>query len=256
MRKVLHRILSAAPITAAAYLTIWATAFPVRAAERYTSFRHLLMSDARFFWLCVAVITGYAVLWWLSSLEPKSRRQKLQKGLRPYFKQMSAFSAELKNAETDAEFLAKTEEINAALGPCCQWIMDNMGDVAFEKFNNAPIDSLIWTWPSNPNSEIRDKHNNGINFMNSRVETLELFLRSDAWDGVPTGRWALIKRRYKRMKDDPNSRFNRLLRAMLGGPAPSSSRKNEASGSASDEEPPAYCGDTQTPQDTSEDASG
>jgi hypothetical protein len=33
------------------------------------------------------------------------------------------------------------------------------------------------------------------------------------------------------MKDDPNSRFNRLLRAMLGGPAPSqkaNSNGNEA----------------------------
>ena len=56
------------------------------------------------------------------------------------------------------------------------------------------------------------------------------------------------------MKDDPNSRFNRLLKAMLGGPAPSA-QKSEASETASDAEPPACCDDTQTPQDTSKDVS-
>ena len=56
------------------------------------------------------------------------------------------------------------------------------------------------------------------------------------------------------MKDDPNSRFNRLLRAMLGGPAPSA-QKSESSDQASDEEHPACSSDTQTPRDTSEDVS-
>lgn len=56
------------------------------------------------------------------------------------------------------------------------------------------------------------------------------------------------------MDRDPNARFDRLLGAMLSGTAPSERKKpsaDPASGEASD----ACYGDTQTPPDTSADAS-
>ena len=54
------------------------------------------------------------------------------------------------------------------------------------------------------------------------------------------------------MTSSPNDRFNRLLGAMLNGPAPSGKKKPStvpASGEASD----ACCDDTQTPKDTLKD---
>jgi hypothetical protein len=53
---------------------------------------------------------------------------------------------------------------------------------------------------------------------------------------------------------DPNTRFDSLLKAMLSGKAPSEQRK-PSSGQASNEASPACCDETQTPRDTSEDAS-
>lgn len=53
------------------------------------------------------------------------------------------------------------------------------------------------------------------------------------------------------MTDDPHEKFDRLLKAM----APPSERKKPSADQASDAEPPACCDDTQTPPDTSEDAS-
>lgn len=52
----------------------------------------------------------------------------------------------------------------------------------------------------------------------------------------------------------PQDRFNRLLGAMLNGPAPSGKKKPLAA-PASSEASDACCGDTQTPKDTSEDVS-
>ena len=52
-----------------------------------------------------------------------------------------------------------------------------------------------------------------------------------------------------------NDRFDRLLDAMLKG-GPPSGRKNAAADQASGEAPDACSSDTQTPPDTSEDASG
>lgn len=50
---------------------------------------------------------------------------------------------------------------------------------------------------------------------------------------------------------DPNAKFDRLLEAMV----PPSERKKPSADQASGEASDAYCGDTQTPPDTSEDAS-
>lgn len=56
------------------------------------------------------------------------------------------------------------------------------------------------------------------------------------------------------MTDSPKDRFDRLLDAMLKGEAPSA-RKKPSGGEASGEERDACCSDTQTPPDTSQDAS-
>ena len=57
------------------------------------------------------------------------------------------------------------------------------------------------------------------------------------------------------MAQQTDDRFNRLLEAMANGEPPSSARKKPASGETSNAEHDAYCSDTQTPPDTSEDAS-
>jgi hypothetical protein len=54
--------------------------------------------------------------------------------------------------------------------------------------------------------------------------------------------------------DDPHDKFDRLLKAMTEGEAPSV-RKKPSADPASDAERDACSSDTQTPQDTSGDAS-
>jgi hypothetical protein len=56
------------------------------------------------------------------------------------------------------------------------------------------------------------------------------------------------------MNNRDSNRFDALLKAMTKGEAPSA-RKKPSDGQASDAERDAYCSDTQTLQDTSEDAS-
>lgn len=55
-------------------------------------------------------------------------------------------------------------------------------------------------------------------------------------------------------KGEPRERFDRLLKAMVAGPAPSA-RKKPSSGPASGAERDACSSDTRTPRDTSGDAS-
>lgn len=56
------------------------------------------------------------------------------------------------------------------------------------------------------------------------------------------------------MVNDPNARFDRLLKAMVSGPAPASGKRKPSAGPASNAEDGACYDDTRAPPDTSEDA--
>src|SRR6185369_1808131 len=186
MRRIVHRILSGAPVTVAAYLAIWATAFPAMAAQKYLAFRGLLMSDARFFWLCLALITAYVFIWWMTSIEPKSRRKKIQEGLRPHYVKMSNAFDQLFLIETDGEWMGADEALKPVLQPCAQWISDNMGEAALTKFLRPQYETLVWTWDNghDHDPEIKRARDGVINLQQARVEVLDTFLQNDGWDGL------------------------------------------------------------------------
>lgn len=185
---------------AVALLALLAAADPTKAKVYLYKFIGV-MTDERFFWLCVALVGGYFLLWWITSIEPKSRRKKIQDGLRPLFRELSEYEARLKNAGNDEELKEVVEELNVFLQKICQWIIDNMGGAAFTKFNHAQSLANSWTWPNNPNSELAGKRSNTICFVRARLDVLDLFLQSDGWDGQPVGRWPLIKRNYAQWKE-------------------------------------------------------
>lgn len=64
-----------------------------------------------------------------------------------------------------------------------------------------------------------------------------------------------LKKMGRRRMHDPNDKFDRLLDAMAHGHAPVSGKKKPSGDQASDAERRAYCDETRTPRDTSEDAS-
>ena len=205
MRKIVHRLLTGFPMLGIALLALLAAADPAQAKVQLDKFV-VVMTDDRFFWLCIAIVVGYFLLWWVTSIEPKTRRKKIQDGIRPLFRQMTDLDIRIKKAESDAEFLAVAVELDRIVPPICQWIMDNMGDAAFAKFNFAQQGaSMDWTWPSNPGSALAGKRNNVLNFVRARIEVLDIFLQSDGWDGPPTGRWALTKRKFQEWKEKRQS---------------------------------------------------
>jgi hypothetical protein len=196
MRKIYHRLLSAFPMLALAVLALMAAADPDAAKIRLYGFMELT-SDARFFWLCIALVVGYFVIWWLTSLEAKSRRQRIQDGLRPHFQEMANAGHALKLAATDDEFHQRLSELDPVLQSSAQWVMDNMGEAAFTKFNRAQSDSLRWTWPGEHAPGLMARRSEAINFQNARIEVLDTFLRSDGWDGPSLGWAARIRRSWK-----------------------------------------------------------
>jgi len=200
MRRIVHRLLTGFPMLVVAILALLAAADPTQA--KVYLYRIIdLMSDERFFWLCIVVVVSYFVLWWVTSLEPRSRRQKLQERLRTYHHQLTDAEARIKTASSDADFLAASDKTTELLPPICQWIIDNMGNAAFTKFNNASVEwAGDWSWPSNKGSALAKQRSNTINFVHARIQILDIFLQSDGWDGVPTSKWALAKRKFKQWR--------------------------------------------------------
>lgn len=181
---------------ALAILALMAAADPEGAKVRLYGFIEL-MSDVRFFWLCIGLVTGYTLIWWITSLAPKSRRQCIQDGLRPHFQAMTNAGYALKLAATDDEFRQRLAELDPALQSSAQWVMDNMGEAAFTKFNRAQSASLHWTWPGEHAQGLVEQRSNAINFQNARIEVLDTFLRYDGWDGPSLGWAGRIRRSWK-----------------------------------------------------------
>ena len=187
MRRVVHRLLSAAPAVSAAYLAVWATAFPKKAVANYNNVSLLLMTDARFFWLCVGLITAYALLWWITSFEPPTRRILIQSGLRSHYEALSRVVHQIKEARAYEDFQALLPVLEGVLGGAAGWLQESMAPAAFEKFRAPPTATVSWSWPTEPQPGAAEERSNVIVLNEARVEALDTFLRYDGWDGeVPS----------------------------------------------------------------------
>lgn len=138
MRRILHRILTSLPAFVIGLLALLAASNPAGAQVRLTSFVEL-MSDQRFFWLCVALLVGYFVLWWTTSLEPKPRAVRLrEKGLLPIFDQMQGFCNKFRAnglSPDEAEQLVCSAE--TAHTEIQNWLRANMGEAAVAAYQSG-----------------------------------------------------------------------------------------------------------------------
>jgi hypothetical protein len=194
MRKVVHRVLSAFPMFAPAVLGVLAAADPV-GAKRTFDWWTAHMSDSRFFWLSMLGIGLYFLLWWVTSLESKPRRQKIREGLQPHFETTSEHFRLLKSAETDGDFLAIENPIEEDQSEICDWIRDNVGPAAFAKFITLEPSAGIWIWPGEHDPQVKRKRDNMLSGVQGRLANLQVLMQSEGWDGpAPTMRQRISKR--------------------------------------------------------------
>jgi hypothetical protein len=178
---------------------IWASAYPDRAKQIFR-FWSEAMSDARFYWLCIALVFAYAIMWWITSLEPKSRRQKIQAGLNPHYQKMAQIFSDLRTAPTDEEFNQCEARLDGILTDCLQWIADNMSPAALEDIGHPTISGGHWTWSGTHDSELIKKRNSILSWQGARMAVLDKFLMNDAWDGDAPTIIQRLKRKYRKWK--------------------------------------------------------
>ncbi|MEQ1519280.1 MAG: hypothetical protein ABL931_22620 [Usitatibacteraceae bacterium] len=188
MRRIAHRILSAAPIVAPAFAGVWATAEPAKAKDLFEK-ATLMMSDERFFWLCLALISGYALLWWLTSLEPTSRREKLKKGLRPLYAETATILSKLKRIENDDQLRIALKETDTHQQGVVDWLEANMGQAAVRKFLTINRTSHSYIWAGNHDPILANRRDQYLDALHGRVENLDCLLESDSWDGPQPSIW-------------------------------------------------------------------
>lgn len=199
MRRIIHRILSAAPIVAPAFVGVWATAEPARAKALFDK-ATLMMSDERFFWLCLALISGYALLWWLTSLEPTSRREKLIKGLQPLYAETASILRGLKRIESDDMLRVALDEIDAHQQGVVNWLEANIGQAAVQKFLTVNRTSHSYIWTGNHDHALANRRDLYLDALHGRVENLDCLLVSDSWDGPQLPIWQRLTKVLRRGK--------------------------------------------------------
>lgn len=193
MRKTINRLLSGAPTFIAALACIWATAYPQTAAALFTSWSVALKNPSTF-WLSTMSVLAYGMIWWLSSVAPTPRRTKLQNGLRPHFEALDQVRFDMQHAETDFQFNEIKAKSDDVIHKVAQYIIDNMGYLAFTKFNRAPDPLIVFGWHVIHDPVIKQDRDACLRFITGRISVVEQFLQSDAWDGRATTRWQYIRR--------------------------------------------------------------
>ena len=199
MRRIIHRLLTSFPPFGIALAGLLAASNPAGAKVRVDGFIEL-MSDGRFFWLCLAVLLGYFILWWITSLEPVSHRKRLQNGLRRHFEELSKAIDEVRTAKTDADFESKRDCLQITLQSAADWIEQNMGTPAFEKFKSPDWSSSSWSWPGEHDPETVKIRNEVITLSRARRDVIDTFLRYDGWDGAEPSFGATVLKRISQWK--------------------------------------------------------
>ena len=206
MRRNIHRVLSGLPILVAAYLALWVSAFPNKARDAYKVTSALLVSDARFFWLCSALIGAYAILWWLTSLAPRSRRAEIQAELRDHQAALAAINRKIRAATTDVEYEQLRIELQAALNSAANWIERNMSAAALEMFQMpASKISFAWSWPGDHNADLIQDRSGVITLNEARLAVLETLMKHDGWDASTPSLWQRISGRVLKWKSEKSS---------------------------------------------------
>lgn len=142
------------------------------------------------------VTIAYATLW---LIQPKSRRQRIQAGLRPHLEILTRMAHQFKAAQTYEEVKALIPDMDSALSAAGNWIRENMAPAAFEKFKTPPTGTTAWSFPGE--GSIAAEHRSNIVVLNeARLDVLDTFLRYDGWDGEDPSWGQRIKRKVAKWK--------------------------------------------------------
>lgn len=149
----------------------------------------LQMQERPTFWAAIGIVILYAVLWWLTSLEPTSRREKLKNGLRPFYAETATILSKLRHLEGDEEFRAALVETDTHQQGVVDWLEVNMGQAAVRKFLTVNRPSHSYVWDGIHDQTLANRRDQYLDALHGRIENLDCLLESDSWDGPQLSFW-------------------------------------------------------------------
>jgi hypothetical protein len=191
MRKIVHRILTGAPALAAAYGAIWASAYPGRAAlliQRFST----AMSDGNTFLVSLAIVTGYAIVWWLSSIEPKPFMQRLrEQGLMPSYTCLEIYIDRLRAASDAAEATQIAEEADKEDDKIAAWIGKHMGPAARTKYLSGQSQGGFYVTNNTPEAALHNAREPAIKGLMLRMQNLDEIMMAERWVSIRPPFWKM-----------------------------------------------------------------
>lgn len=130
----------------------------------------------------MASVVAYFIAWWLTSLEPPSRRHKVQRGLQPHYEALSRLQQRLQDADSPEEVEELMPDLQSALTAAGSWIKDHMTQAALEKFKAPSFSASCWPWPGKAQGAARSR-SNALSLNRARLDVLDTLLKYDGWDG-------------------------------------------------------------------------
>lgn len=198
MRRVVHKLLSAAPTSLIGVAGIYFGVNPEKLSTTWQAFV-LKMQDNLTFWAAVIFVSSYIFVWWLTSLDPEDRHQKIKRELLHWYYLTVESEQSMRQVATDEDAEKLLQEINSEQNAAFIWISANMSPAAAKKFLSRPGGSFSYLWPGQHSQEMVRRRDGTIDTLRDRASNIQDMMNFDSWDGpAPTvlykfqkviGRW-------------------------------------------------------------------
>lgn len=152
------------------------------------------MTDEKLVWICIAFVMLYTVLWWFTSLEPVSRREKLKRGLRPLYTETANILSNIRKIDDDDDFRDALKTVDTHQQGVVDWLAANMGEAAVRKFLTVNRTSHSYIWKGQHDQQLTNMRDNYLDALHGRIENLNSLLESDSWDGPQPSFWEKVKK--------------------------------------------------------------
>lgn len=179
MRKIAHRLLTGAPALTLAFLSLWGTAYPERAKRLFANFTSMI--EATGLWPWCALIVVYFSLWWWTSLETKSPHDKLKARLRIFHTRVASHRGTMIDAENDTDFEQAQRLYMADVQAIADWVSDNLGLMARQKFAQPRLAAGGYFWPSNAGSTLAEARSTALIYADARLTAIQDFIRDETF---------------------------------------------------------------------------
>lgn len=131
--------------------------------------------------IVVVAILAYSLTLWFTRSWNVTDREFYRQQLKVFYAKLAGLHGAAATAATDGEIIAMESPIMANFESCFDWIDQNMGTAAAEKFCMQGVSAMVYQWPGH-SSDVTMLRSDLLNTLKTKLGAIEDLMAKDDWD--------------------------------------------------------------------------